>query len=90
MVSDNDRETDIATKVADWLEAGGGRVWEVRPRTQTITVHRPGHLQRTLGMRDTLGSDDAGFSVEGFALPVAAIFDRDMETDAPTGRPGAR
>jgi len=61
VVSENDREAGIAAKVQDWLDAGADRVWEVRPRTQTITVHRRGQLPRPAGIGDTLVSDDASF-----------------------------
>jgi len=76
VVSPDDRDADVAAKVADWLAAGAERVWEVRPRTRTVTVHRPGAPPRTLGDGDTLTSDDAASRVEGFALGVASIFDQ--------------
>jgi Uma2 family endonuclease len=74
VVSPDDRDAEVAEKVADWLAAGAGRVWEVRPRTRTVTIHRKDAPPKTLGIDGTLTSDDAGFAVEGFALPVAAIF----------------
>jgi Uma2 family endonuclease len=74
VVSPDDRDADVADKVADWLAAGAGRVWEVRPRTRTVTVHRRDGAPRTLGEGDTLSSEDAAFAVEGFALPVETIF----------------
>ena len=73
VVSDSDREADVAEKVRDWLQAGAARVWEVRPRTRTVTVHRPGSPPRTLGDGDTLTSDDASFAVEGFEFLVDTI-----------------
>jgi Uma2 family endonuclease len=74
VVSPDDRDADVAEKVAGWLAAGSERVWEVRPRTETVTVHAAGMPPRTLGAGDTLTSADAAFGVEGFALKIEAIF----------------
>ena len=74
VVSGSDREEGVAGKAAMWLAAGAERVWEVRPRLRTVTVHRAGSEPTTLRVGDTLTSDDAAFSVEGFELPLADIF----------------
>ncbi len=74
VVSPHDSDADVADKVADWLRYGSERVWVVRPRLRTVTVHRPGGDAHTYAGEDVLGSDDAGFPVEGFALPLAVIF----------------
>lgn len=74
VVSPNDRDTDVAQKVADYLAAGVRRVWVVRPELANVTVHRPGGDAHTYAGDDSLGSDDAAFSVEGFALPLAELF----------------
>lgn len=75
VVSPDDRDGDIAEKVALWLAAGAERVWEVRPRTRTVTVHRLRAAPTTLRPEDTLTSDDAAFAVLGFALSVRSIFE---------------
>ena len=74
VVSPKDHDDDVATKVEEYLAAGTERVWVVRPKVQTITVHRPGGDAHTYRRGDTLGSDDASFPVEGFALSVDAVF----------------
>ena len=74
VVSRNDRDTDIATKVADYLAAGSQRVWVVRPQQRTVTVHR-GSDSHTYGLRETLSSDDAGFPIDGFELRLTDIFE---------------
>ena len=74
IVSPNDLDSKIAEKVGHYLEAGVKFVWVVRPKTQAVTVHRPDRTARTLIVGETLTSDDAGFAVPGFALPVGAIF----------------
>jgi Uma2 family endonuclease len=74
VISPGDVDEDVAEKVAEYLAAGTARVWVVRPRLRTVTIHRD---DGTIVLRqpgDTLTSDDAGFSVEGFALPVEQIF----------------
>ena len=74
VVSPGNTEAEIAEKVHDYLEAGASRVWEVRPRLRLVIVHQPDGLPRALGLDDVLTSADAGFAVDGFALPVADIF----------------
>jgi Uma2 family endonuclease len=74
VVSPNDSEREIERKVEAYLAAGSDRVWVVRPRARTVTVHRPGGESRTLGIEATLSSEDAGFAVEGFALKLADLF----------------
>lgn len=75
VVSTNDREIDIDEKVADYLAAGSDRVWVVRPRARTITVHRPNGDAHRYVAGDTLTSDDAGFPIDGFRLPVTRVFE---------------
>jgi len=72
--SPEDRERDLREKTAEYLAAGSRRVWVVRPRPQTVTIHLPDGESRVLTVRDTLTSDDAGLTAPGFELPVASIF----------------
>jgi Uma2 family endonuclease len=74
VISKNDRERDIADKIAEYLDAGAERVWIVRPRNKTVTVHRPGGDAHTYTQRDTLTSEDTGFAAEGFSLPLEDLF----------------
>ena len=74
VISPDDRDFEIALKVTLWLDAGAERVWEVRPRTRTVTVHSRGSLPLTLGINETLVSAHAAFPVDGFSLPIASIF----------------
>ena len=74
VVSRGQTEAEVVAKVADWLAAGAERVWEVRPRLRTVTVHRVGADPRTLTAGDTLASDDAAFDLDGFSLAVGDIF----------------
>lgn len=72
--SPNDHAWEIQEKVEQYLAAGTRRVWVVEPVTRTVTVHRPGGDSHTHRAGDTLTSDDAGFAVEGFTLPLNELF----------------
>ena len=74
VISRNDREREIARKVEEYLDAGSQRVWIVRPKNRTVTVHRPGGDSHTYGRDDVLDSADAGFAAEGFRLPLEELF----------------
>jgi Uma2 family endonuclease len=60
--------------VLEYLDAGSERVWVVRPDSRTVTVYRADRTARILRQPEVLDSDDAGFTVNGFELPVAAVF----------------
>lgn len=74
VMSKNDRESEVAQKVEEYLDAGAERVWIVRPKNRTVTVHRPGGDSHTYGRDDVLDSADAGFAAEGFRLPLEELF----------------
>src|SRR5690606_27151500 len=69
VVSPSDRRAYVQRKVEACLDAGTARIWLVWPDRREVTVHRRSHEPVTLGLEDVLTSDDAGFAVEGFALP---------------------
>ncbi len=74
VISPSHSDADVGEKVADWPAAGAERVWEVRPRTRTVTVHRSGEPPVTLQDGDTLTSAHGAFPVQGFELAVSEIF----------------
>ncbi len=74
IMSPGDLEQEISQKVDRYLAGGTERVWIVRPAAGTITVHRPSGDSHRFRHGDTLTSDDAGFSIDGFVLPVADAF----------------
>jgi Uma2 family endonuclease len=74
IMSPEDRESDVARKVEEYFDAGAQRVWIVRPRNRTITVHRPGGDAHTFGRDDVLDSSDAGFGETGFRLDLPSLF----------------
>ena len=71
VVSPNDRPSEIAEKVAFYLEHGVPLVWVAYPRPRHVVVHRPGQPPRTFGADDTLDGEEI---VPGFRLPVAEVF----------------
>jgi Uma2 family endonuclease len=74
VISPSETDTEVRAKVGEYLTAGAERVWEVRPRLKTVTIHRTGAEPVTKRSGEVLTSDDAAFSVEGFALPLGSIF----------------
>lgn len=74
VVSPHDLDAEIDAKVQEYLAAGVKRVWVVRPRTRSVTVHRPDHTARILVGSALLTSDDAAFATPGFQLPLEEIF----------------
>jgi Uma2 family endonuclease len=71
VISPNDRLTEVARKVAEWLEHGAKLVFVVNPRRETIDVHRLGRPMRTLGLDDVLDGEEV---VPGWRLPVRELF----------------
>jgi hypothetical protein len=61
-------------RTTECIAAGAQRVWEVRPRLRTVTVHRPLVAPETLRQGDVLTSDHAGFPIDGFALSLDDVF----------------
>ena len=75
VTSPDDLDREVAAKVQTYLDYGTQRVWVVRERTQTITVYRPDGSARVFGMTESISSDDAGFGLDGFTMPVTEVFD---------------
>lgn len=74
IMSPEDREGDVARKIEEYLDAGVQRVWIVRPRNMTVTVHRPGGDSHTFTASAALTSDDAGFPIDGLRIELATLF----------------
>ena len=74
VTSPGDSEGYLRKKTARYLEAGAERVWIVRPERRTVTIHRPNERPVTRTVGEALGSDDAGFRVAGFSLPLVELF----------------
>lgn len=70
VVSPGDTDSDVQDKLGDYRAAGIPRVWLLRPRNQTVTVCWSDGMIRVFRTGESLGSEEAGFSVEGFAVSV--------------------
>lgn len=71
VISPNDRYTEVAEKVEDWLNAGTRMVVVVDPRRRVAVVHLPAREPITLTEQDTL---DGGDVVPCWSMPVPEIF----------------
>ena len=74
IASTSDRRRRVTTKVDEYLQGGCRRVWVIWPDRGIVEVHRAGAPVRVCEPGDVLGSDDAGFEVDSFSLPVSALF----------------
>ena len=71
VISPNDRYTEVAEKVEDYLEAGALAVIVVNPRNRTVMIHRSPADVTMLTESDTLEVDDV---ISGWQMPVRDIF----------------
>jgi Uma2 family endonuclease len=71
IVSEHDRSGPLGEKVREYLAAGAGLVWVVRPDDRTVTVHRPDAPAATLPADGEL---DGGAVLPGFRCRVADLF----------------
>jgi Uma2 family endonuclease len=69
--SKNDRQTEVAAKVTDYLAAGVRLVWVLDPQSRTVTAHRPGQPPRVFAAGETLTADDV---IPAFAVAVVDLF----------------
>ena len=69
--SPDDRESQIARKLAIYLAAGVAEVWWVRPAERTVTIHRPESVPRTFANDDTFNGSSV---LPGFELSLSELF----------------
>ncbi len=72
VASPGDRPAEIARKTARWIAAGTRMVWDLYPKTRTVTVDRPGQGQRSLAAEDSLEGDEV---IPGFTCRVGELFE---------------
>ncbi|MDP8923509.1 MAG: Uma2 family endonuclease [Chloroflexota bacterium] len=72
VISPNDLYTEVAEKVAEYLEHGARLVLVVNPRRPNVAVHRPDQPVRVLTVDDVIDGEDV---VPGWSLPVRELFD---------------
>ncbi len=71
VVSSNDRPSQVADKVRQWIAAGCTAVWVVDPDAATITVHRGNRDPVIFHMDGTVREPEL---MPGFSLPVTEVF----------------
>ncbi len=71
VLSPDDTTRKVEKKTADWLAGGAREVWNVNPRTRTVTVHRSTGDVIVLHEDDEL---DGGALLPGFRCRVSEIF----------------
>ena len=72
VISPNDLYTEVAEKVAEYLEHGTFMVLVVNPRWPNVAVHRPDQPVRILTIDDVIDGEDI---VPGWSLPVRELFE---------------
>ena len=72
VVSPSDKEREVLQKAEMWLSFGVRLVWEVRPESRTVDVHRVGEPIVTLDDTQSLDGLDV---LPGFSCPLTDIFD---------------
>jgi len=72
VLSPTDRETEVARKVQEYLNAGTQLVWVVFPEMRRIRVHAASGTMHWLDEDDTLTADPV---LPGFSCPVREVFE---------------
>jgi Uma2 family endonuclease len=70
VVSPSDRASEVATKVAMWIDAGVRLVWVVDPQARLAAVHHPDGLVTVLREDGVLDGEDV---LPGFRMPLATV-----------------
>lgn len=72
IVSPRDRWQDIRQKIEEYFAIGVQWVWIVEPDHRDVLVYNASNTMRKFGEGDTLTGEGV---LEGFALPVAELFE---------------
>ena len=74
IMSPDDTTAELTRKAREYLDAVLYVVWLIRPDHQDILVFRPGEAPSRGRSPSSLTSEDAGFPVDGFSLPIRDLF----------------
>jgi Uma2 family endonuclease len=72
ILSPSDTVEEIGEKVEAYLTAGVSLVWEVNPKYEAVTVHRPGMPPELFNITQVLTAEP---HLSGFRIPVAEVFE---------------
>ena len=78
VISPTNTAEEMAMKIQDYFKAGVAQVWIIYPLPQQIYVHVSPTEVRVLNRQDEL---DGGDLLPGFKLPVAALFQDELEDE---------
>jgi Uma2 family endonuclease len=70
--SKNDTSREVQEKVQRYLARGARLVWDVNPKKETVTVHRPGHEPQILRPGDELTAEGI---IPNLKFPVRRLFE---------------
>jgi Uma2 family endonuclease len=76
VVSPGNIRREIEEKIEEYLVAGVGLVWIIRPKQHVVTVHRSNTEPATLTESDTLDGEEI---IPGFQYSIARLFTRKRE-----------
>jgi Uma2 family endonuclease len=71
VLSPDQSQNEIDSKIDDYFEGGARTVWVVNPRRKTVMVYRSPQEVRLLTAKDCLDGEDV---LPGFTCPLADIF----------------
>jgi Uma2 family endonuclease len=72
VLSPTDVRSEIAEKIAEYLQSGVRQVWFVDTAPRRVTIHRPNAAPESLGELETL---DGGEVLPGFRYQLSRLFD---------------
>jgi Uma2 family endonuclease len=74
VVSKNDTQYDIKTKVQHYLNSGTQLIWFITPLSRTVDIYRPatGLVGQEMGITEYLDGENL---IPGFKMAVAELFD---------------
>lgn len=72
ILSPNDKQDEVTSKVREYLDVGVALVWVVEPVFQTVTVYRPNERPRLFSGADILSGDPL---MPGLQFTVDQIFE---------------
>lgn len=73
VLSPSDTIEGMHGKIAEYFENDTKLAWVVNPEEQTVTVYRSPYPHKLLTNKDTLDGESI---LEGFSVPVAALFEK--------------
>ena len=71
VVAPNDTSFEVSSRIAEFLTAGAGLVWEVQPEARAVLIHLPDGTARHVRGDEVLSGEDV---LPAFAVLVSRLF----------------